>query len=78
MVIKGDMVTLFATDFTRTNPKVLFTKVVSIKALRGSALLNEIVETIPSKTRLLLGGKNQNIWMQDSIGSMCVRRTHTN
>ena len=60
MVIKGDMVTLFATDFTRTNPKVLFTKVVSIKALTGSALLNEIVETIPSKTRLSLGGKTQN------------------
>ena len=40
MVIKGDMVTLFATDSTRTNPKVLFTKVVSIKALTGSTLLN--------------------------------------
>ena len=56
MVIKGDMVTLFATDSTRKNPKVLFTKVVSIKTLTRSALLNEIVETVPSKTRLLLGG----------------------
>ena len=60
MVIKGDMVALFATDSTRTNPKVLFTKVVSIKALIGSALLNEIMESVPSKVRLLLGGKTQN------------------
>ena len=48
---------LFATDSTRTNPKVLFTKVVSIKALTGSALLNEIVETIPGLYHLKLGSR---------------------
>ena len=57
MVIKGDMVALFATDSTRTNPKVLFTKVVSIKALTGSALLNEIMETIPGLYHLKLGSR---------------------
>lgn len=55
MVVEGDMVALFAADSTRKDPKVLFAKVVSIKASTGTALLNEMVETSPGLYRLKLG-----------------------
>ena len=57
MVVEGDMVALFASDSTRKNPKVLFAKVVSIKASTASALLNEMVETSPGLYRLKLGSR---------------------
>ena len=45
--VEGKMVSLFATDSTRKNPKELFAKVVSIKASTASVILNEMVETSP-------------------------------
>ena len=46
-VVEGKMVSLFATDSTRKNPKELFAKVVSIKASTAYVILNEMVETSP-------------------------------
>ena len=57
MVVEGDMVALSALDSTRKNPKVLFAKVVSIKASTASALLNKMVETSPGLYCLKLGSR---------------------
>ena len=54
VVVEGEMVSFFAADSTRKNPKVLFVKVVSLKASTASALLNEMVETSPGLYRLKL------------------------
>ena len=55
MVVERDMVALFAADSTRTNQKVLFAKVINIKASTRSALLNKMVETTSGTYHLKLG-----------------------
>lgn len=44
-VVEGDMGALFTAGPTITNPKLLFAKVVSIKASTEKNLLNKMVET---------------------------------
>lgn len=60
-VVEGDMGALFTAGPTITNPKLLFAKVVSIKASTEKNLLNKMVETTvgshwEEKLKTLVGG----------------------